>query len=107
MKKYIIIDDEVLERLISGKPIEGSMRMDVMTRVITFKAWHRSTPKYRPKDHLLAKLPWGWLKESQTRIKTFASVPKDSGMAGVMQLMEQNHRSVKDALIDRELIEFC
>lgn len=101
------MEDEVLERLISGKPIEGSMRMDVMTRVITFKAWNRKTPKSRNRDQLIKKLPWGWLKESQTRIKTFASIPKDLGTAVVMAHVEEHHLDVKEALIDREIIEFC
>ena len=41
------------------------------------------------------------------RIKVFGSFPKDMGTAAVMGLMDDHHRSVKNAMIERELIEFC
>ena len=57
-------------------------------------------------DQLVKKLPWGWVKESVARIKVFGSFPKDVGTAQVMGLLEDNTRDAKNALIDRELIDF-
>ncbi len=107
MKKYIAIDEEVLVRLVEGKRIEGSLYRDKWTGVITFNAYNRKK-RSRAKDRLVKKLPWGWVKESVQRIKVYGSFPKNVGnTAVVMGLMDDNHRSAKNAMIERELIEFC
>ena len=106
MKKYIVVDEEVLERLVEGKRIEGSLYRDKWTGVITFNAYNRKK-RSRAKDRLVKKLPWGWVKESVQRIKVYGSFPKDLGTAAVMGLMDDHHRDAKNAMIERELIEFC
>lgn len=105
MKKYIEIPVEALERLVEGKYVEGSLHRDAWTGKIVFNLWARKSPKH-PKDKLIKKLPWGWVKESIERIKVFGSFPKDVGPAQVMGLLEDHTRDAKNALIDRELIEF-
>ena len=105
MRKYIEIPLEVLERLVDGKYVEGSLHRDAWTGRIVFNAWTRKKPKH-PKDKLVKKLPWGWVKESIGRIKVFGSFPKDVGTAQVMGLLQDHTRDAKNALIDRELIEF-
>jgi hypothetical protein len=37
----------------------------------------------------------------------FGSFPKDLGTARVMGLLEEHTHDAKNALIDREIIEFC
>ena len=108
MKKYIFIIDaiELLERLFDGRRVEGVLYMDKGTGKLTFKAYNRQHYK-RPKDELVKKLPWGWVKESLQRIKVFGSFPKDMGTATVMGTLDQHTRDAKNALIERELIEFC
>ena len=93
MKKYIEIPFEVVERLVEGKCVEGSLRRDQFTGKIVHH-----------KDKLVKKLPWGWVKESMERIKVFGSFPKDMGMAHVMALLDEHNHDAKDALIDREII---
>ena len=107
MKKYIFILNaiELLKLLLDGKYVQGVLYMDQNTGRITFKAYNRQ-PRPREKDVLLKKLPWGWVKESVARIKVFGSFPKDVGTAQVMGLLEDNTRDAKNALIDRELIDF-
>ena len=105
MKKYIEIEEEVLVRLLSGKYVEGSLHRDKWTSVITFNAYNRQ-PRKRQKDQLVKKLPWGWVKESAKKLKVFGSFPKDMGTARVMGLLDEHTREAKNALIDRELIEF-
>ncbi len=107
MKKYIFILNavELMTKLYVGKRVEGVLFIDDTGR-LTFKAYNRRTTK-RPKDRLVKKLPWGWVKESLERMKVFGSFPKDLGTARVMGLLEEHTRDAKNALIDRELIEFC
>jgi len=106
MKKYIELSDEVIARLVSGKCVEGSLHREEWTGKVTFRAYQRQ-PRVREKDRLVKKLPWGWVKESIERIKVYGSFPKDMGSAAVMGLMDDHNRSAKNAMIERELIEFC
>ena len=105
MKKYLEIEYEVYERLVCGRCVEGSLRRDKRTGKICFLAYNRLSRNHQ-RAKLVKKLPWGWVKESMQRIKVFGSFPKDVGTAQVMGLLEDHTRDAKNALIDRELIDF-
>ena len=107
MKKLIFILNaiELYKLLLSGKYVQGVLYMDQNTGRITFKAYNRQ-PRSREKDVLVKKLPWGWVKESIGRIKVFSSFPKDLGTAQMMAALDHETKEAKNALIDRELIEF-
>jgi len=102
-KKYIAIEEEVLVRLVEGKYVEGSLHRDKWTGVISFNAYNRQPRKCR-KDELLKKTPWGWVKSSLTRHKRFSSVPRDISLAEQLAILDEENKLVKEALIDRELI---
>lgn len=108
MRKYIFVLNalELISKLMMGKRVEGVLFIDENTGRLTFKAYNRQA-RVRQKDRLVKKLPWGWVKESMERIKVFGSFPKDMGSAAIMGLMDDNHRQAKNAMIERELIEFC
>jgi hypothetical protein len=91
--------------MLTGKRIEGTIGLDLMTGVKSFNMFHR-TSRSRLRDKLIKKLPWGWVKESLERIKVYGSFPKDLGTARVMGLLEDHTRDAKNALIDREIIDF-
>ena len=107
MKKYLFIWNavELMSRLYVGRRVEGVLFIDDTGR-LSFKAYNRQAKK-RSKDRLVKKLPWGWVKESLERMKVFGSFPKEMGTTRVMGLLEEHSRDAKNALIDRELIEFC
>ena len=107
MKKYIFVLNalELMSKLYVGKRVEGVLYVDQNTGRLTFKAYNRQSHK-REKDQLVKKLPWGWVKESARKLKVFGSFPKDMGTARVMGLLDEHTREAKNALIDRELIEF-
>ena len=104
VKKYIELSEEVIARLVSGKSVEGSLHRDKWTGKVTFLAYNRKSRDLY-KDTLIKKLPWGWVKESVTRIKVHESIQKDLGTARIMAILDDEHRLVNNALIDRELIE--
>ena len=106
MRKYVEIPLETMERLVEGKCVEGSLRRDEWTGKVTFRAYQRQ-PRVRHRDTLVKKLPWGWVRESLERIKVFGSFPKDYSTAQVMGMLEEHTMDAKNALIERELIEFC
>lgn len=114
MKKYVLVLNaiELLKKLMDGKRVEGVLYIDRNTGKLTFKAYNRQSKKKscrREKDHLVKKLPWGWVKESLERIKVYGSFPKDMGTAQVMGMLDEHAGNAKNALIERELdiIEFC
>ena len=106
-KKYIFVLNAVIvmAKLLKEKRVEGVLFLDENTGKLTFKAYNRQ-PRVREKDRLVKKLPWGWVKESMERIKVFGSFPKDVGTPQVMGLLEDHTRDTKNALIDRELINY-
>ena len=104
MRKYVEIPLEVMERLVEGKCVEGSLRRDEWTGKITFRAYNRQ-PCDRNRDRLIRKLEHGWVKESEERIKVYESIPKDLGTPRVMNVLEREVKEAKNALIDWELIE--
>lgn len=100
MKKYIEISDELLMRLGTGKAIEGSMKLDLMTRKLSFNAFNRASkmPGYvRPKDKILGLSNGGWLRASIERFKIFVSANRAIGeercadelLAQAIELTEQ------------------
>ena len=104
MKKYIVIEEEVLVRLVSGKYVEGSLHRDKWTGMITFNAYNRQ-PRKRQKDDLLKKTPWGWLKASIERVKRYSSVPKDLSLEEKMAIFDEENELIKQALIENYIIE--
>ena len=105
-KVFILNAIELMNQLMNGKRVEGVLYVDQNTGKLTFKAYNRQL-RVREKDRLVKKLPWGWVKESIERIKVFGSFPKDYGTATMMGLLEEHTRDAKNALIEREIIEFC
>ena len=107
MRKNVFVLNaiELMNQLLSGKRVEGVLYVDQNTGKLTFKAYNRQA-RVREKDRLVKKLPWGWVKESMERIKVFGSFPKNMGTARVMGLLDEHTRDAKNALIDREIIEF-
>ena len=107
MKKYIWFMNglSVLEKLEVEKRVEGVLFVDKSTGRITFKAYNRK-PIKRMRDRLIRVLEHGWVKESTERIKVYDSIPKVLGTARVMSVLDREMDTAKDALIDRELIEF-
>ena len=108
MKKYVFVMNaiELLQRLVSGKRVEGVLYVDGETGRLTFKAYNRTCLKRRAKDRLIRLLEHGWVKESAERIKVYESIPRNLGTARVMAVLDRESDEVKEALIDREIIEF-
>ena len=107
MKKFIFINDAitVMAKLLGSKRVEGVLYVDEGTGRLTFKAYNRQERMRQP-DRLVKKLPWGWVKESQERIKVHTSLPKNVGTADMLWLLDENTREAKNALIERELANF-
>lgn len=104
MRKYIFIQNvlDILSGAKKGKRFEGVLYMDKNTGLLTFKPYFRKTPK-RSKDVLVAKLPWGWVKESSMRLKRHTSMPKELTFAEKLAILDQENKLAKEALMKQEM----
>ena len=103
MRKYVEIPLEVLERLVEGKCVEGSLRRDEWTGKVTFKAYNRQ-PRLRH-DRVVCQLENGWLKESPQRYKFYNSVKKDLGRRLVDVVMHRELNAAMQALKIEEILD--
>ena len=110
MKKIEIRNENIVMNLLKkGFKVEGRLWLEETEDgkyVIWFDRYNRK-PQPKQRNWLIRRLEHGWVKESTERIKVFGSFPKDLGTAAVINLNDEHSRSVKNALIERELIEFC
>ena len=104
----IIIPEEMFADLLIGKRPAGTIGYDPTTNVIDFKPFKKNQ-KRRRHAKLLAKLPWGWVKESKVNQKRYTSFPKNMSLEEKLALMDRDNEMAKAVLIERELelIEFC
>ena len=105
-KKYVIITNaiEALIKLKAEKRLEGVLFIDKTNGSIKFKAYNRK-PRVRLKDRIIRYLEHGWVKESPDRIKVYESLPKNIGTARMMSVLEREAKEVKNALMEREIID--
>ena len=104
MKKLVLIEEEVLVRLVEGKRVKGAMFRDKWTGVINFIAYNCMAKK-RVKDVLIKKTPWGWLKGSVERNKRYTSLPNDLTLEEQLEILDQENELAKRALIEDYIIE--
>lgn len=104
MRKYIFILNvlDIMSGLLKGKRYEGVLFVDKNTRLLTFKPYNRK-PHKRTKDVLVAKLPWGWVKESAMRLKRHTSMPKELTFAEKLAILDQENKLAKEALMKQEM----
>ena len=103
MKKYIEIEEEVYNRIIAGKYVDGSLHKIKHSSMLAFRAFNRK-PRVRIKDRLIRLLEHGWVKESPARIKVYESIPKHIGTASIIGILERDSKVAMEALIDYEII---
>ena len=97
------ISEETWARMLTGKRVEGTIGLDKWTGKKDFNAFHRKAKKLH--DKLIKKLPWGWVKESKERIKVYESVPKSLGLEKLILMLDDEHTSATDAIIDYSIVE--
>ena len=103
MRKYVEIPLEVMERLVEGKCVEGSLRRDEWTGKVTFRAYQRQ-PRERH-ERVVCQLENGWLKESPQRYKFFSSVKKDLSRRIVDVVMHRELKTAMQALEIEEILD--
>lgn len=98
------ISEETWARMLTGKRVEGTIGYDKWTGKKTFRMFNRLS-RLKPRDEMVKKLPWGWVKESQERYKTYSSVPKDMPLEALVRALGEDHDEAVQTIVDVELIE--
>ena len=102
MKKFIEVSEETMVRLMEGKCVEGSLRVDELSNKLVFRAYNRVS--HRRKDRVIAYLEHGWIKESSQRYKFYNSVRKDIGVTKVSVVMGRElDTAMEEVKMDRIL----
>ena len=100
MIKKIEISEEALKRLKAGKYVDGSLCVDKLNNQLTFRAFNRK-PRVRKRDRVICYHANGWLKESESNLKFFASVNKRVGAVCACQTMDDELQYVTKELFDK------
>ena len=103
MIKKIELSEKILNRLEIGKCVEGSLRRDMLTGEIVFRAYNRLSREVVKPDRVIAVTETGWLKESAQRIKFFSSVKKVVGAAKIACAMKRDLNMATDELLYEEI----
>ena len=93
MKKHIEISEELLQRLASDKAIEGTMKLDMKTRRLTFNAFKRKSREP------------GYVRPAAKKYKLYLGVYKNLGLPRILHIIDRETKVAKGALFDKELIE--
>ena len=103
MRKFVEIPLEIMESLVEGKCVEGSLRRDKWTGKITFRAYQRQSRQRE--ERVVCQLENGWLKESPQRYKFYNSVRKDLGRRLVNVVMQRELNAAMQALEIEEILD--
>lgn len=90
--------------MLTGKRVEGTIAYDPWTGRKDFRMFRRLS-RLKPHDELVRKLPWGWVKRSRKRWKTYVSVDSDLPIDEVMANMKHDHRIALEAIVDQTIID--
>lgn len=90
MEMKIILSNQLLQYLKSGKRVQGSIYMERVSNeiVIGFRQYNRSRAKRRHAQQLLT-LPHGWVRKTPRRYRLSVSLPDNLGERRVGELMER------------------
>ena len=108
IKKYVVMPEETLVRLAEGLGVQGNMQKDPYTGRLEFKPHKlaRYSPEYqRPKEELVAETDFGRVTETPKTIKHYESYPKRMGAARMIAAVDRSAKDVKNAIMNREIIE--
>ena len=104
MRKIVEISEEVYQLLAEGKCIDGSMRMEKPHKLIVFKNYNRTKPRYYPKV-ILGRTDFGKVYKTKTRHKWSESIPSNLGAVRISKIMERDCKQAQQIIATAEIID--
>ena len=104
MRKIVEISDEVYQRLMEGKCVDGSMRMEKPRKLIVFNNYRRTKPRRYPKV-LLGRTDFGKVYKTKTRHRWTESMPSNLGAVRMARIMERDCKQAQEIIATAEIID--
>lgn len=104
MRKYIEISEEVYQRLLEGKCVDGSMRMEKPHKQIVFNNYKRTKPRRYPKV-ILGRTDFGVVYKTKTRHRWSESMPSNLGAVRMARIMERDCKQAQEIIATAEIID--
>ena len=104
MRKFIEISEEVYQRLMDGKCVDGSMRMEKPHKLIVFKNYKRTKPRKYPIE-ILGRTDFGKVYRTRKRTKWNENMPSDLGAAHISKIMANDCKQAQEIIATAEIID--
>ena len=108
MKKYIEINDEVLElvlaRLAEGKCVKGSLHRDKWTGAIVF-TYYTIKPYQVKQEVVIGRTDFGRVTETPCNYKVYETLPKKMGLVRLQAALDRDIRDAKSAIATNEIVD--
>ena len=104
MRKIVEISDEVYQRLMEGKCVDGSMRMEKPRKLIVFKNYKRTKPRKYPIE-ILGRTDFGKVYRTRKRTKWSENMPSDLGAVRMARIMERDCKQAQEIIATAEIVD--
>ena len=104
MRKYIEISEEVYQRLMEGKCVDGSMRMVKPRKLIIFNNYRRTKPRKYPIE-ILGRTDFGAVYKTRKRHRWTESIPSNLGVVRMARIMERDCKQAQEIIATAEIID--
>ncbi len=104
MRKIIEISEVVYQRLMDGKCVDGSMRMEKPRKLIVFKNYKRTKPRKYPIE-ILGRTDFGKVYRTRKRTKWSENMPTNLGAVRMARIMERDCKQAQEIIATAEIID--
>ena len=110
MKKFVFIFDivDVMDRLMKGLSVEGSLKYDKTLHRLTFRRYNRLSrePGYQPPgEEKVRQMDFGWLGRTSRRFKFHESIPSKFSLDRILKILDRDVRDAKDAIVTEKILD--
>jgi hypothetical protein len=104
MRKFIEISEEVYQRLMEGKYVDGSMHLEKPRKLIVFNNYKRTKPRKYPIE-ILGRTDFGKVYRTRKRTKWSENMPTNLGAVHMARIMERDCKQAQEIIATAEIID--
>ena len=104
MRKFIEISEEVYQRLMEGKYVDGSMHLEKPRKLIVFNNYKRTKPKKYPIE-ILGRTDFGKVYRTRKRTKWSENMPTNLGAVHMARIMERDCKQAQEIIATAKIID--
>jgi len=104
MRKFIEISEEVYQRLMEGKYVDGSMHLEKPRKLIVFNNYKRTKPRKYPIE-ILGRTDFGKVYRTRKRTKWSENMPTNLGAVHMARIMDRDCKQAQEIIATAEIID--